>query len=207
MTNALIKRNQDKSNTNIMKKTFLLITICLFTIACGNSESSKGEKTETEAIVTEKEATPAVTEKASSPCSFITESKIKEVLAIPADADTEMKDVMRTYPTCFYKWESVMFSAKRTIAGKEVSLDFPAEATIVLVNNASEKMFETSTKVYSDGEAQDGIGDMAMWGAQMSQLTFLAKGTMIHLHVKVSADAAANKAKALELATLIIEKL
>ncbi len=190
-----------------MKKAFVLITFCLFTIACGNSETSKDEKTETEAIVTEKEATPEITEKASSPCAFISEAKIKEVLGIPADAVTEMKDVMRTYPTCFYKWESVMFSTKRTIAGKEVSLDFPAEVTIVLVKNASDKMFETSTKVYSDGEVQDGIGDMAMWGTQMSQLTFLAKGTMIHLHVKVSGDLAANKSKALELATLIIEKL
>ncbi len=190
-----------------MKKSLLLITICIFVIACGNSENSKAEGTQTEAITNEKEAAPAVTESASSACSFVTESKIKEVLGIPADAPTEMKDVMRTYPTCFYKWESVMFSTKRTIAGKEVSLDFPAEVTIVLVNNASEKMFETSTKVYKDGEVQDGIGDMAMWGAQMSQLTFLAKGTMIHLYVKVSGDSAANKAKAVELAALIIEKL
>lgn len=189
-----------------MKKSLLLITACILGIACGNSETSKSEN-QTEAVATEKAVEPIATESASSPCGFVTDAKIKEVLGIPADATTEMRDVMRTYPTCFYKWESVMFSTKKTIAGKEVSLDFPAEVTIVLVKNASEKMFETSTKVYRDGKAQEGIGDMAMWGTQMSQLTFLAKGTMIHLHVKVTGDATANKAKAMELAALIVEKL
>lgn len=192
-----------------MKKVLLLITVCIFAMACGNSETSKVEntQTETEAIITEKAAAPAATESAATPCSFVTETKIKEVLGLPADATTEMKDVMRTYPTCFYKWESVKFSKKRSIGGREVSLDYPAEVTIVLVKNATEKMFGTSTSVYKDGVPQDGIGDMATWGATMSQLSFLAKGTMIHLHVKVSGDAAANKAKASELAALIIEKL
>ncbi len=190
-----------------MKKSLLLIAICIFAIACGNSETSKAESTPTEAITNEKEAAPAVTESASSPCSFVTEAKIKEVLGIPADDLTEMKDVMRTYPTCFYKWETIAFSTKRSIGGQEVSLDYPAEATIVLVKNATDKMFGISTKVYKNGEAIDGIGDMAIWGSIMSQLTFLAKGTMIHLHVRVSGDAAANKAKAVELAALIIEKL
>lgn len=190
-----------------MKKSIVLIISCIFAIACGNSETSKTEKTETEAIVAENEAAPAATESDSSPCEFVSEAKIKEVLGIPSEASTEIKDVMRTYPTCFYKWESIKFSTKRTIAGKEVSLDFPAEAAIILVGKASEKMFNTSTSVYKDGEAIDGIGDMAMWGTRMSQLTFVAKGTMIHLHVKASGDAIANKAKAVELAALIIQKL
>lgn len=190
-----------------MKKVLLLITVCIFTIACGNSETSKTDSSQTEPMPIEKEAAPEVIESASSPCGFVTETKIKEVLGIPADAPTEMKDVMRTYPTCFYEWESITFSTKRSIAGQEVSLDFPAEAAIILVKNATDKMFGISTSVYKDGETIAGIGDMAMWGVKMSQLTFLAKGTMIHLHVKVSGDAAANKAKASELAALIIEKL
>lgn len=189
-----------------MKKVLLLITVCILAIACGNSETSKSEN-QTEAVATEKAVEPAATESASSPCGFVTETKMKEVLGIPADATTEMRDVMRTYPTCFYKWESVMFSTKKTIAGKEVSLDFPAEVAIILVKDATPKMFETSTKVYKDGEHIDGLGDMAIWGSTRSQLTFLAKGTMIHLHVKVNDDSAANKAKAMELAALIVEKL
>ena len=192
-----------------MKKVLLLITACIFAIACGNSETSKGEntQTETEAKITEKAAAPAVTESAATPCSLVAEAKIKEVLGLPADATTEMKDVMRTYPTCFYKWETIAFSTKRNIGGQEVSLDFPAEAAIILVKDATEKMFGISTKVYKDGVAIDGLGDMAIWGATMSQLTFLAKGTMIHLHVKVSGDASSIKEKAVALAALIIEKL
>jgi hypothetical protein len=188
-----------------MKKSIVLIISCIFAIACGNSETSKSEKTDT--IVAEKEAAPTKAESASSPCEFISEAKVKEVLGIPAEAPTEMKDVMRTYPTCFYKWETVTFSTKRSVAGQEVTLNYPAEVTIVLVGKASAKMFETSTSVYKDGEAVDSIGDMAMWGTRMSQLTFIAKGTMIHLHVKTSLDAADNKKKAIELANLIIQKL
>lgn len=190
-----------------MKKALLLIFVFTLTIACGNSETSKAENGQTEVVTTEKADAPKATEKASSPCGFVTEAKMKEVLGIPADATTEIRDVMRTYPTCFYKWESITFTRKQTISGRELDLEYPAEVAIVLVAKATKKMFETSTSVYKDGEAQDGIGEMAIWGSQMSQLTFLAKGTMIHLNVKVSGDAASNKAKALELSALIIEKL
>jgi len=128
-------------------------------------------------------------------------------LTIPADAPTEVKDEMRTYPTCFYKWESVNYSTTKTIGGREISLEYPAETTLVLVKEATQAMFTASTKVYKDGVSQDGIGEMAVWGEQMSQLTFLAKGTMVHVNVKVSADAASNRAKAVELASLIIGQL
>ncbi|SRX54327.1 hypothetical protein [Aequorivita sp. CIP111184] len=190
-----------------MKKSLLLIACCIFAIACGNSETSKAETTQTEAITNEKEAAPELIESASSPCSFLTEEKIKEVLGIPADDLAEIKDVMRTYPTCFYKWKTTAFSTTKSIAGQEVILNYPAEASIVLVKDATDKMFETSTKVYRDGVTVDGVGDMAMWGSTLSQLTFLAKGTMIHLHVRISDDAEANKEKARELAALIIQKL
>lgn len=190
-----------------MKKVLLLIIVFIFTIACGNSENSKTENTETDAIVAEKTAASAVVKNASSPCEFVSESKIKEVLDIPADAPTEIKDEMRTYPTCFYKWESEIYIRKQMISGRELDLEYPAEVVIVLVKDASKEMFGISSKVYKDGEEQNGIGQMAVWGSQMSQLTFLAKGTMIHLNVKVTGDAAANKAKALKLAGLIIDKL
>ncbi len=190
-----------------MKKALLLIFVFTLTIACGNSETSKAENGQTEVVTTEKADAPKATEKESSPCGFVTEAKMKEVLALPTDAITEMKDVMRTYPTCFYEWDTVAYTKTQTIGGKEINLDFPAEAAIVLVKNANEKMFERSTKVYKDGVAINGIGDMAIWGSGMSQITFLAKGTMIHLHVRVTKDAAANKEKAVALAALIIEKL
>ena len=190
-----------------MKKALILIICGILAIACGNTETSKAENNHTEALNTEKAAVPATTEKASSPCGFVTEAKIKEVLGLPADAVTDMRDVMRTYPTCFYKWESVIFTRKQMISGRELDLEYPAEVVIVLVKHASSQMFDTSTTVYKDGETQDGIGEMAIWGSQMSQLTFLAKGTMIHLNVKVSGDAADNKAKAVELAGLIFDKL
>lgn len=191
-----------------MKKSLLLIACCIFAIACGNSETSKAENTQTEATATEKEAASALTEDTSSPCSFVTETKIKEVLGIAADAATKMKDVIRTYPTCFYEWvEVTAFSTTKSIAGQEIVLNYPAEASIVLVKDASDKMVGISSKVYKDGVAVAGIGDMAIWGSKMSQLTFLANGTMIHLHVRISGDAEVNKTKAVELAALIIEKL
>lgn len=83
----------------------------------------------------------------------------------------------------------------------------PAEMSIVLVKNATKKMFETSTQVYKDGQAETGIGEMAIWGAKMSQLTFLAKGYMIHLHVKKSGDDTENREIAGKVAAHIIEKL
>ena len=93
------------------------------------------------------------------------------------------------------------------IVGKEYTIDYPSEISLVLVANANQKMFETSTAVYKDGETVGGLGDNAMWGVKMLQLTFLAKGYMIHLHVSMSSDQAEDKENAIVLAGKIIDRL
>tara|TARA_R110002167_G_scaffold29771_5_gene99104 strand:+ start:1087 stop:1611 length:525 start_codon:yes stop_codon:yes gene_type:complete len=174
----------------------------MLTISCGNKSSKRSvedKNPQGDAI--------AVNDMEKSPCELLTESEIKKSLSIPNEAVTEFKDVVRTYPSCFYKWEAFTFSKSRKLGGQEVSVDYPTEVGIVVVKNATEKMFQTSTKVYKDGQAQQGIGEMAVWGTRMSQLTFLAKGKMIHLNVSMSNVVNENKAQALSLAALIINKL
>jgi hypothetical protein len=184
-----------------MKKMLFTLAILSVAIACGNNSAPSNEQENSEVQTSNSNKTEI------SPCELISESALKELLAIPDEAPTEMKDVMRTYPTCFYKWESVPFSETKTIANKEMDIDFPSEATIVLVKNATDKMYERSIKVYKDGASQDGIGEMAIWGGKMSQLTFLAEGYLIHLYVKVSSDEAENKAKAQKIASQLIQNL
>jgi len=141
------------------------------------------------------------------PCDLLTESEIKKTFSISEAEPAEIKNVVRTYPTCFYKWESISFSKTSIIGGNEVSIDYPTEVSIVVVKNASEEMYQTSTRVYKDGQAQQGIGDMAIWGGGMSQLTFLSKGYMIHLNVQMSDVEMINKENAIKLSAFIIEKL
>lgn len=185
-----------------MKKMLFTLAILSVVIACGNNNSAPTNEQENTEVQASSED-----EAVKSPCELISESALKEILAIPQEAATEMRDVMRTYPTCFYKWESIPFSETKTIGNKEMDIDFPSEATIVLVTNATDKMYERSIQVYKDGATQDGIGERAVWGGKMSQLTFLAEGYLIHLYVKVSSDESENKAKAQKIASQLIQNL
>lgn len=139
-----------------------------------------------------------------SPCQFLTNTEIKNALDIPADAQTSKVEKNTAYPSCFYKWESITFPYE---VYKGRMADYPAELSIVLAANTNKKLYERSISVYKDGEVIDGVGEMATWSKKMSQITFLYKTNLIHVHTKTSADAAANKSKSIKIAKLIIERL
>lgn len=174
-----------------MKKTLLIIYIFVFTLACNNSDNDKDK--------TSKDVKEV--------CALVTEAEIKGILGIPEEAASEIEEADPTYPTCFYTWESVTFIKIMNIAGTDLELPYPAKATLVSVKNANETMYNASIKVYKEAETVSGIGDMATWGPNLSQLTFVAKGHMMHVNVQVSADTPDNKEKAIKLAKLIIERL
>ena len=184
-------------------KYILFIAILFLSIGCDNKPATPSDSPKDT-----KDLKASNTDKPERhPCDLVNEAEIKKLFSIAEDVPTDINPAQRTYPTCFYKWESVTFPVTKTIAKRETTINYPTEMTIVLVKNATEKMYETSIKVYKEGVAQNGIGEMAIWGGKMSQLSFLAKGYLIHLHVKKSSDEAENKALASKIAALIIAKL
>lgn len=177
------------------KLLFILFGFILLTSCGGN-----GSKTPSSEAKTTKT-------KITSPCSFLSEAEIKDVLSLPQDAPTTMEDVEYTYPTCSYEWKTLVYQGSTTVGKQEVALEFPYKLMIVLVSKANKSMYEKSTVVYKDGEEINGLGEMAMWGDSMSQVTFLSGGYMIHLSLKISDDNSKNRDKAIELAKLIQERL
>ena len=151
---------------------FVLFSFILITSCGGNSTKNKAP---------EAESTKAKTSEAVSPCSLLTESEIKDVLSIPVDAPLTKEDVVYTYPTCSYEWETLIYEKNTTINGKQMALEYPYKLMIVLVANANESMYNKSIVVYKDGESITNLGDMATWGDSMSQVTFLSGKNMIHL--------------------------
>ncbi|MBF8148591.1 hypothetical protein ITJ86_01705 [Winogradskyella sp. F6397] len=174
-----------------MKKLLILLLIFTCTIACGNSEKTASEQTE-HTIDTN-----------LSPCDLVTEPEIKSALSIPADAETSMNEKDTTYPICLYKWKSVTWPFERY----GHTIDYAAELSIVLVNNASKSNYEASIKVYKDGIKENGIGEMSTWSEKKTQITFLSKGKLIHVHSRTTADAASNKAKTINLAKQIVKNI
>jgi len=184
-------------------KNILFIAILFLSISCENKPATASDNPENSNEV----KTSNMDKLEKHPCDLVNEAEIKKLFSIAEDVPTDINPAQRTYPTCFYKWESITFPVTKTIAKREATINYPTEMMIVLVKNATPKMFETSTKVYKEGVAQNGIGEMAIWGGKMSQLTFLAKGFLIHLHVKKSSDESENKALASKIAAQIIAKL
>lgn len=174
-----------------MKKSLILLVIFIGTIACGNSEKSSSEQIK------------QANDTNLSPCDLLTEAEIKSALSIPTEAETSMNEKNRPYPSCFYKWESITWPKE----SHGLTIDYPAELSIVQVTNATKANYEASIKVYKDGIKENGIGEMATWGERMTQLTFLSKGKLIHVHSRTSADAASNKVKIINLAKQIEKNL
>jgi hypothetical protein len=153
------------------------------------------------------ESRTAKSSKKISPCSLLTEAEIKDVLSLPKDALTTMEDAVYTYPTCSYEWETLVYEKSTTIGGQQVALEYPYKLMIVLVANANKSMFDKTTVVYKDGESISELGEMAIWGDDMSQITFLSKEHIIHLSLNVSGNHSENKDKAIELAKLVEKRL
>jgi len=187
-----------------MKKSLFLLPIFIFILACGNSEKSNSEKMNTEDSTEEPKEQPSAKGVDVSPCELLSETEIKEALSIPADAETTMKEKSTTFPICMYEWKSITFPVKSV--GDRI-VDFPAELNIVLVKSANKKMYETSVSYYKDGQAESGVGDMATYSEKRNQITFLANGKLIHVNVRTTKDAASNKAKAINIAKMVIDKL
>ncbi|WP_027127079.1 hypothetical protein [Gelidibacter mesophilus] len=180
-----------------MKKSFLLLTAFICTLACKNPEKSSSK---------EMDAVEKSDHKSSdqSPCTLLTDAEIKSVLSIPSDTETSKEKKSITYPACFYKWESFTYPYKFS-TGQTV--DRPAELSIVWAININKKLYEQSISVYKDGEAINGLGDMATYSKKMGQITFLKNDNLFHVKAETSTDEASNKAKSITLAKLIADKL
>ena len=188
-------------NLNFIGMRNLLIVLFGFILfaSCGGNSS----KTDSPKI----ESRKAKSSENISPCSLLTEAEIKDVLSLPKDALTTMDDAVYTYPTCSYEWETLVYKKNTTIGGQQMALEYPYKLMIVLVANADKSMYDKSTVVYKDGENISGLGQMAIWGDSMSQVTFLSNEHMIHLSLKVSDNHSENKNKAIELAKLVEKRL
>lgn len=172
-----------------MRKSFVVLAILMFTIACGNSDKKKNSSSNDIEM---------------SPCDLLTESEIKSALSIPAETVTTMSEKNTTYPICLYKWESITWPVK---SFGDHTIDYPAEMSIVLLTNANKEMYETSIEFYENGQSENGVGDMATWSEKKTQITFLSKGMLIHVSSRTSVDAVSNKTKTIKVAKLIVDKL
>lgn len=187
-----------------MKKLSLtaVIILSLTALAC----SSNSEVNENEIA---KDASDEVTAVIvpDSPCEWINSDDIRNIIGV-ADAyeiSQEAKDY--TYPACSFRWEDKKVVKHMTVAGREMTVDMPSEVMVVLAKDIDAAKFERSVAVYEDGEVIDGVGDQAMWGDKMSQLTFRKGSLLLHVHVKVANETSVNKAKALEIADFLIKKM
>lgn len=188
-------------NTNItIKGLFLLFTsISFLFVACNSGEGESGTTTEAKIEKSVKDIT--------SPCEIITLNDIKEFFKIQDTTEVKVEDKEVTFPSCSYEWgEDVVMSHMKV---GEMSIDYgaPAKVMIVMAKGVPSSGFEQSTAVYKDGEEISGIGEKAIWGAKMSQLTFLYNSTLFHVNVKASSDEEKNKEDAIALSKLILKKL
>jgi hypothetical protein len=138
-----------------------------------------------------------------SPCELVSVDEIRTVCEVDGNVEIEKLDRDYTHATCTFKWEDKRVSKVMNVGGNEMTIDMPSEVMIVMVPEATEAMYDQSIKVYKDGVEVE-LAEKAIWGSDMSQLSFLSNGILFHVNVKVSNDEAYNKQKAVEIAEILI---
>ena len=182
------------------KGLFLLFTTISFLFfACNSGE---GESDSTTVSKIEKSV-----KNITSPCEIITLNDIKDFFKIQDTTEVKVSDKSVTFPSCSYEWGKDVVMDQITVANKTIEYGAPAKVMIVMAKDIPDDGFERSTSVYKDAEEISGIGEKAIWGAKMSQLTFLIKKTLFHVNVKASSDKEKNKNDAISLSKLILKKV
>ena len=142
-----------------------------------------------------------------SPCDIITLDIIKSYIHIPEGINVNKEDKKLTFPTCTLKWKDGIRKKSQTIGKTEITYDVENQVMIVLVKDAKTSMFNRSTSVYKNPEELAGLGERAVWGDNMNQLTFLSKGVMMHVHVHVDNDKSVNRKHAIEITKHLLKQL
>jgi hypothetical protein len=158
-------------------------------------DSAEGDK-----LKSEETANPSSSSSVESPCELVTVEDVISFLSIPDGIEVNMEDKMLTYPTCTFKWKDGVWKKSQVIGTQTISYDMEAKVTLVLVQDAKSSMFDRSTTVYKNPEELSGLGERAVWGDNMNQLTFLSGSTMMHVHVFASDDKSENRKHAIEIA-------
>jgi len=179
------------------KINLLIVVVSLFAWSCNNKENKGGETT---SLKSEKVV------EINSPCDFISLEEVESMFVVDMD-NIEMQNVVLTHPTCIFKWEDGKVFNQSYIENTKVKVNLPSELLIVMAKDISDTQFNTVVKVYKDAQSVNNLGEMAVWGKKISQLSFLYKNYLFHVHVKVSNDDEINKEKAIEVAKLILGKL
>lgn len=184
-----------------MRKTlFSIVTATTaLLVSCGADTSNSNEEPQ---IISEETSTRNY----GSPCELFSEADVKKKFDIGESVEFEMNDKDLTFPTCSYKWKDGKVKKRMEIGAQMVEVDMDSEVMIVMVANANESKYNTSIKSYSDAKAET-TGEMSTWSDRRSQLTFLAKEHLFHVHVKASNETDENKKNAIEIANQIIAAL
>ena len=182
---------------------FLLLLI--FT-ACDTNDAKSNEDNSSDSDSTTNSPRES-SENSTSPCDLITIHDVENLFEIAGDITLTVEDEILTYPTCTYKWEDGKVTHSQNIGGQTIVSELPSTLMIVMVKGAIDVDYNTSIRVYKDGVSVSGVGQMSAWSDKRAQLSFLAKNHLFHVHVRNSNDSEVNKAKAIEIANKIIDKI
>jgi len=191
-----------------MRQSMLLSAVLSSCLLAGCSqEEGKTESTASSPGATPGQVAQAGLDSISSACQIFTPADIKGFFSIPAESELKISEGGGVFPSCAYEWGKDLVVRRIKAGGQDIEVKEPAKVMLVVAKSANADRFTTSTAVYKDAEDMPGIGDMARWGASMSQLTFLSGRHLFHVNVKAHSNPAENKKMAVDLSRLLLQKI
>jgi len=190
-----------------MKRSRLFLFSCLL---IGYSCQSADPSTENENAQTIEEPLAPVEPESiriKDPCDLISAEEMLQFTALDSSQKMTVESKVLTYPTCVYRWENILVKTKTFDLGEEVVLDLPAQVNIVLLRDKKTDDYQRAIKTYVDQIELSAIGEMAVWGDRLSQLTFFSEDHIFHVYVNVSETIDVNREIAKDIAQKIVLSL
>jgi len=190
-----------------MKPTVLFVILMLGMWFSCQSPAAESENDQEQIQEDSLSATEPKEFKIKDPCDLITAEEMMQFTALDSSQKMTVESKVLTYPTCVYRWENILVKTKTFDLGEEVVLDLPAQVNIVLLRDKKTDDYQRAIKTYVDQIELSAIGEMAVWGDRLSQLTFFSEDHIFHVYVNVSETIDVNRQIAKDIAQKIVLSL
>lgn len=184
-------------------RSILLLSFFFFILSCGNSSASDESDAE---MAENDDSSAAGTEdfKIKSPCDLVSEEEMPRLTGIDERFKLTIENKLLSHPTCIYRWDAILVRTKTYELGEALESELPAQINIVMIRDQNNSDFTRAIKTYIDPKTLTNIGEMAVWGDRLSQLTVLEQDHIFHVYVNVDNSLAKNRAIAEKIAKEIV---
>lgn len=187
-----------------MKFVKLLPLLVVFVALSCSSDDGRATDDALEEVVVMDDSEKEEDFKIKNPCDLVSADEMIALTGIDESFKLTVENKIIAYPTCVYRWDGILVNTKTYELGEAIESELPAQINVVMIRDKNEADYQRAIKTYVDPQNLTDIGEMAVWGDRLSQLTFLEQNHVFHVYVNVDNSLTKNRAIAEKIAKAMV---